>query len=210
LSKPNSIEKRMQRIEDTLEIQNLMGKYIYYAAAGMHEEVIKLFALKTPGVRATRAALGVWEGAEGIERLYVKFRHYLEGERVGKMNLHPLTTPVIEVAADGKTAKGVWIAPGVSVSPKRALWEWVKYGIDFIKEDGKWKFWHKHDYGIFLTEHGKSWVEVPEKPNYPIVPDEYKPDRPNPYEKAYSPNTKTELIPIPPEPYETFDEKNAY
>lgn len=32
---------------------------------------------------------------------------------IGILPVHSLTTPVIEVAADGKTARGVWISPGL-------------------------------------------------------------------------------------------------
>ena len=60
-------------------------------------------------------------------------------------------TPVIEVAGDGKTAKGIWYSIGIGVRPnvnsdgtytKSTSWMWEKYAVDFIKEDGKWKIWH--------------------------------------------------------------------
>ncbi len=51
---------------------------------------------ETPGVRVEISPLGRWEGLEGINRAMVKFHKFI-------------TTPVIEVAGDGKTAKGVWM-----------------------------------------------------------------------------------------------------
>ena len=62
---------------------------------------------------------------------------------------------MIEVAGDGKTAKGVWIGIGfvartdAQTGEAQCFWEWGKYGVDFIKEDGVWKFWHFHIYRIF-------------------------------------------------------------
>ena len=81
-----------------------------------------------------------------MKRLYAEFHTYIEGDLKGNMNLHTLTTPVIEVADDGKTAKGLWISPGVECprvplfgGEHQAAWCWIKYGVDFAKEDGKWK-----------------------------------------------------------------------
>ena len=64
------------------------------------------------------------------------------------MFLHPTTTPYIEVAGDGKTAKGVWISPGIitgkvgATGTLKAIWAWGSMGVDFVKEDGQWRFCH--------------------------------------------------------------------
>src|ERR1035438_7351015 len=69
----------------------------------------------------------------------------------GEYVMHTQETPVIEVASDGKTAKGLWYSIGQAVRGSVAAdgktsvttgWMWEKYGVDFIKEDGKWKIWH--------------------------------------------------------------------
>jgi len=210
-----SLEERVQRLEDIHEIQNLMGRYEYLHTAGLHEETAELFAKKTPGVRAEIDNWGVYEGAEGIQRLYVGVHKYIEGDRIGQMHMHTLTTPVIEVAGDGKTAKGVWISPGHETAAffegeLNAYWAWCKYGVDFVKEGGKWKIWHLKMYPIFLTPYYKSWVEATVPHSAPPLPDELKSDRPTTYWWTYSPTAVTEYAPAPPEPYETFDEKTAY
>jgi hypothetical protein len=62
---------------------------------------------------------------------------------------------VIEVTGDGKTAKGVWIGirfvarTDAQTGEAQCFWEWDTYGVDFIKKDGVWKFWHFHIYRIF-------------------------------------------------------------
>lgn len=64
--------------------------------------------------------------------------------------MHTSTTPVIEIAGDGKTAQGAWYSPGIGVLPQyedgkihlQSMFFWEKYGADFIKEDGAWKIWH--------------------------------------------------------------------
>ena len=150
-----SLEERIQHLEDIHEIQNMMSRYQYLHTSGQHEATAEMFATKTPGIRAELGPLGVYEGTEGIQRMYVKLHKYRDGDGKGILNVLPLTTPVIEVAGDGKTAKGLWIAPGLhTLAPGgklQAFWVWCKYGIDFVKEDGKWKFWHVYTYGIFYT-----------------------------------------------------------
>ena len=87
---------------------------------------------------------------------------------------------------------------------------WAKFAVDFAKEDGKWKFWHVNVYGIFMTPYEKSWVKTTPPPTPPMKQNELKPDRLSTHRWAYSPTSKQELVPAPPEPYETFDEKTAY
>lgn len=210
-----SLEEKIERLEAVHEIQNLMGRYSYYHTANMHEETVELWAKKTPGVRADIPSFGLYEGIEGIERLFVGAHNILgEEARIGEMHMHTLTTPVIEVAGDGKTAKGVWISPGHETNglsgKMQAFWAWLKYGADFVKEDGKWKFWHLRVYGIFFTPYEKSWVESALPPGEVSLPNEVKPDRKTTYWTSYSPTGKTELIPVPPEPYEAWDESMSY
>lgn len=55
---------------------------------------------------------GVYVGKEGIETVFLKI---LGSARFAKdaFSFHTITTPYIEIAEDGKTAKGVFMSPGV-------------------------------------------------------------------------------------------------
>lgn len=208
-----SLEKSLERLEAVHEIQNLMGRYSYYHTADMQEETVALWAKKTPGVVANVPSFGLYKGIGGVRRLYVG-AHQVLGEkgRIGAMHMHTLTTPVIEVAGDGKTARGVWISPGQETATfggkPQAFWAWLKYGADFVKEDGEWKFWHLQVYGLFFTPYEKSWVEQAHPPAEDKVPlpDDLKPDRETTYWTNYTPTTKQGLFPVVPEPYETWDD----
>lgn len=202
-------EQEVDRLLAAHEIQNLMSKYEYFHVAGMDEEVIALFAQKTPGV-LLEINRGIYEGIAGI-RKFVMGTAKGEGDRIGHLHLHTLTTPVIEVAGDGKTAQGVWISPGVETGPNKeggfnASWAWLKYGVDFVKEDGAWKFWHFHLYRIFSAPYNKSWAEVP-APTPRTSPDA---DRPATFLPGYTTTTAQQNIPAPPTPYETWDDSRAY
>ena len=71
----------------------------------------------------------------------------------------------------------------------RAHWAWCKYGCDFIREDGQWKIWHLHVFGIFLAPYDRSWVEQPEDMvDAPPMLDEHKPDRPPTTHWQYMPD----------------------
>lgn len=213
-----SLQKEVQRLKDLHEVQEVMSRYYYVLSAGLGEEKVKLFALKTPGVRAEIADWGVYEGAEGIKRLFLGFEHNPDRpmDPRGMMFVHTLTTPSVQVAGDGKTAKGVWISPGHETfrfdGKLAPTWSWAHMAADFVKEDGVWKIWHYHVYAMFRCHYHKSWVE--EVIQNPEMPEEekakYGPDRPTTYFNEYSPTSVREYVPAPPDPYETFDEATAY
>jgi hypothetical protein len=214
-----SLEERIQSLEDIHEIKNLMSRYEYLHTASRHQETADLFAKKTPGVRAEIGNWGIYEGVEGIQRLYVDIHKWGDRDRKGVIFLHTLTTPIIEVAGDGKTAKGVWTSPGIETSEfgtegLKGCWAWAKYGVDFVKEDGEWKFWHIKVYGLFHCDYYTSWVDQPsileEQPLPTQIPEELRADRPPSSFWMYSKDAVTELDPVPPEPYETWDDSMSF
>jgi hypothetical protein len=140
------------------EVQNLMGRYSHLAEEHGEGSLQDLFAMKTEGVS--------WKsprGPEGIEAMKARFAMPAEDPLhfPGQLHMHSMFTPVIEIAADGKTAQGVWDSFGPSVQTVAAGtgWLWVKYGVDFIKEDGQWKIWHLQVFPIFNTPYNTSLTD---------------------------------------------------
>ncbi len=224
-----SLEEKVKNLERELEQQrafteclNLMGKYAFYHATGQHNKIGELFAKKTPGVRVFIGDSGVWEGNEGIDRFYNKVMmgpmSPPEEERKGMFVLHPNNSPLIIVAGDGKTAKGAWFSSGIGnmkdpeTGKFRLSYAWGTYGIDFVKEDGEWKFWHLAGYRLFMVDNETGFANWdPDTPSASDqLPDELKPDRPS-SDAIYRVDAALKVLPDPlPEPYETFDEKTAY
>ena len=103
-----------------------------------------MFAKKYP-VEAELSYSGKYYGPEGVKKLFtiVGGKYNFTGE----LGLHMLLTPVVEVAKDGKTVKGIWHSLGCNTcktgNKVSALWQTGKYDITFIKEDVEWT------YGIF-------------------------------------------------------------
>ncbi|QCX34416.1 nuclear transport factor 2 family protein [Caloramator sp. E03] len=209
-----SLELKVLKSEAYQKIQNVMGRYAYMLTACKYDDICELFT-KREDVRV-EMNWGVYEGYEGVIRCYAKY-HKNEVVGPGTMAVHALSTPVIEIADDLQTAKAVWISPGhitggmFSKDKKiKAHWAWMRYGCDFVNEDGEWKIWHLHVYGLFMTPFDKSWVEIGDAHEIEEFPPEYAPDRPPTYSWAYSPTRTTEYVPAPPKPYSTFDPNDAY
>ncbi len=114
---------------------------------------------------------------------------------------HPLTTPVIQVARDGQTAKALWWSPGM----ERGGWAYGKYAVDFVKEDGVWKIWHLKWFRIFITPWNQSYTESQD----PEAAGDRKPDKPVRYHKPFNSDKWTgEPVPPAPRPYEKWTDKD--
>ena len=93
-----------------------------------------------------------------------------------------------------------------------AEWIFLKYGIDFVKEDGKWKIWHMHTFVIFVCPYDKSWTEVAYQQRGLDLPAEKAPDRIKPYPplNMYGIDKRQINVPVLPEHYATFNETTSY
>ena len=232
--------QRLLRAVDALEIQNVMSWHELYHMVGNHaDEVDAIWAQKTPGLAMEEAVLrGRYEGLEAVRRYYVDFfksfdktmleevrRLYPQVETepdadrpFGVRLIHTLTTPLIEVAEDRQTAKGVWMSPGLVTAPAggklQAFWHWDRYAIDFIREEGKWKIWHFWVGKEFSTPYDRSWVDdFFQAPGVSLenVPGFPKPNAPSMTDyRGYNPFEAAQWVPRPPEPYRTFSETFSY
>ena len=238
-----ALDARMQVNKDRAELENLFSRYMYLHNAFHDAEIIGLWVKKgTPGIRAQYSNNGVYSTWESVT-------HYHRDRPApkGKLIFHYTTTPVIEVAEDGRTAKGLWIASGVEsglTDPELAkqspdylyepglvdgkhVWQhtvMMKYGLDFLKQDGSWKIWHFHCFEVCRSPVSMGWVPFAAKSqnesfNYDLM---YfgedgrpvfmpKPDGPatvlgNPYRT----DSRQMLDARPPAPYRTFSETFEY
>jgi hypothetical protein len=201
-----ALELELERAKAYQEIQNLFGRYMYLHEATRNTDCAELFAKDAPGVSVEFHQMGVFNGSEGIRKLY---EETMGGNRKGMPGMlveHTLTTPVIEIAHDGKTAKGIWISPGhetfVRDGRAQANWMWSKYALDFVKEGGTWKIWHYQVFMTFLCPFDTPWTDPSSTPTRPPMPNA---DGPTTYYKPYRVDGVAEYWPAPPDTYETFD-----
>jgi hypothetical protein len=236
-----SLEEKIQRALDIQAVQNVMSKHEYYHALGANiDELETIWSKKAPDVSFAQNT-GYWVGYDSIYTYYgtdhiINEKADLARLRVnypsvaadalgaGTLMMHTLTTPIIEIAGDGQTAKGMWYTPGQvtgigSDGYPNAQWMWEKYGVDFIKEDGEWKIWHMQICTDFSCEvAGGTWVtsatstaaassvlKDSETSNITAVPDievtTYK---------SYSNTQVPQNFPRMPVPYWTFSETFSY
>lgn len=199
------------------EIQTVLGRYSFYYTAQKFNECAKLWARRKDS--SADLGFGVFEGYDSICRLYNEDSPL----PLGLFRIHALTTPAIEVAEDGLTARGVWISPGIDTNPEAnpedgkvaCYWCWIKYGADFIKENDKWYIWHLIAYGLFHTDYYTSWGDMPPKPlmRDPDTDDLAPKNSPGPvpdrptirHDWTYAVDRRPELDPVPPLPYETWE-----
>jgi hypothetical protein len=209
-------------------VSNLMSRYSYLHLANAYDKRwVSLYANGDPDLKIEIASRGIWQGPDAAERLV---KHYAAMDTdggqhppqgwVGVMGVHVTASPVIEVAGDGQTARGLWLSPGVETSPvgknmpagAGAQWVWVKFCGDFKKVNGEWRIWHLLVNGLFRSNYDQPWTEEPTPPpagsgipSFKILP--FQPDRPPSVPSGiYKTSTIQKLDPAPPLPYETWDD----
>ncbi len=194
----------LSRVKDYIEIWKLQSRYAHLYFMLRNSEIPSLFAQKTPGVSIDIEDAGIYEGIEGVKRFWTTV---LSEERVrspGWLAVHMTQNPIIEINKAGTRAKGVWFSHG-SVSMRRegkldCLLCLGKYDMEYVKEDGEWKFF-KLAYRIaYMCPLDKGWVEEPITGSIAGVPDN-SPDRPATNYLPYSRYRINIFPPPPPEPY---------
>lgn len=201
------------RLSASRSCEKLMDTYSYLHTKMMHEEYMKLWAHRDDC--RLEMPWGVYESYEGVKRCYLKDhgdRSYPETQQLlhGLLCVHAMGTSIIEVAGDGKTAKGVWISPGFETSAEDGkadcVWAWSEYGVDFILDtDGNWKIWKMKIYPLFRAPYDKCWTDIPPYDGFML---DVSID--HPLEKPiwnYDPNKQFPMnYPPIPAPYETYDD----
>jgi len=227
--KPMTTDQKVQKTLDIAEIINVTSAHEYWHGALLHKEEIENAWSKREDISWTNNT-DRYNNRQSFWKFYVD--NLKEFPHRGALWYHMLTTPYIEVAGDGKTAKAIFMSFGnVSgeMQPGQAMSQWTqeKYGMDLIKEDGHWKIWHLRTYVDFYTETGKTWTDV--KNNiaaadtkaleskgagvkeeagstfYNVVPDEKKVFYP-----GYTTDRMPQYLPEIPKPYCTFSEVVPY
>jgi len=144
---PMTPAKVAQATKEYQDIQNVASMHEYYHNAWDHRAEIENAWSKRDDV-SWKNNTDFYKGRKDLLRFYVQNAETLP--KKGGLAYHMLTTPIIVVSGDGKTAKGIFMSfgnvAGAMNGKTMADWTEEKYGIDFIKEDGKWKIWHLRTY----------------------------------------------------------------
>ena len=230
----------LERLEWRREIRNVMGRISHDYAIKQEAQVYDRYFSRREDV-CLGLNNGYYKGAAAVKGYYdalgeeirlssaliaKMFPRELEGKTedelygVGMISYLPFESQVIEIADDGRTAKGIWNVRGstsrLTAAGPVANWIFGWAAVDFVLEDGEWKILNllllynvDHQCGVGFTEPEKDFEPVPEfapmadfhlpEPNVPMtVMETFRPDRP----RTRSPRC--------PEPYATFADTFSY
>jgi len=177
-AKIDALQQELARVEAYGEIQNVFSRYQYLHTAFRDDEIINSLWVKkgTPGISAQYTNSGVYNTWDSVMEY-----HRNRPSPTGKLLTHLITTPLIEVAADGKTAKAVFIVTGVesglsdpeaAEKAPPAMFEpgdvngkkvWAhniqaRYHIDFLNQDGEWRIWHFRCVELSRSPFSQNWI----------------------------------------------------
>ena len=211
-----ALERQLALLSDAREIASLQSRYIYYLQAHQYDQIVEMFARHEP-VSIEMDNLGKFIGREKAADVFLMVLKPLYTMK-GAMGLHMLTTPLVEVHPDGRQAWGMWHTLGCNTQPDFvgrdmemtgdpeliAMWQQGKYFIDFVKEEGEWKWKNFRWYVNFRTPFDQGWVKQPVTGNLSVVakliPGCPPADGPSEYH-PFSPQEQTPFLPIPPLPF---------
>ncbi len=143
-AKVKMLENKVRTLEDIEAIKKLQRAYGYYLEHWMAEDLIDLFS-DSPEA-SLRIAAGEYRGKDSILRF---FRHGNENTPMKKEDnpefLHQVMqlSGIVNVAPDGKTAKGRWYGFGANAFPVpggvNPGWMNGVYEVEYTKENNIWK-----------------------------------------------------------------------
>ena len=146
---PQSIESRIQRLEDIEAIKQLKARYCSLCDEGYDAD--RLAELFTDDAIWDGGSLGVAVGRE-------KIRKFFENTpAVMPFAVHMVMNPVIEI--DGDTATGCWyLFQAATFKPiDSALWGSARYDEEYVRVDGDWKFKSLCLTSRFWTPYADGW-----------------------------------------------------
>ncbi len=138
------------------------------------------------------------------------------GDGIGWFSFHPVTTPLIYIAEDGKTARGLFYCVGQETRPSGdglaiALWIPEKIGVDFVKEDDGWKIWHIMIANDLVCEAGTCYEDGPVYTDDATDPVIVEFGKPTISKRVHEPFFNWwDDYPSQPRPYESWSDDESY
>jgi len=194
----DQMAQRIARLEDVHAVRTLHFKYGYYIDMCLYDEACELFAEDGE----VRFLNGIYRGRAGARRLYCDwfrnlFTHGHNGPVHGFLLDHLQLQDIVDVAADGRSARGRFRAllmAGQHSSKKERIgnnfpaqcWEGGIYENRYVKEGGVWKIQLLNYNMLWQADYEPGWansgVHLPALtrlfPEDPRGPDELLPSVP--------------------------------
>jgi hypothetical protein len=135
------------------DIENLQGIYGYYIDKSQWRQAAALF---TEDAELVIQGVGTWRGPEGVLR-YLQSTGP-EGLQQGRLYDHMMLQPIIDVAADGDSARARWHL-FAQLAQHGQFHEWATgiYQNEYARDDGVWKIRRLHLYPTMITPYETGW-----------------------------------------------------
>jgi len=153
------LEQQVQKLRDIEDIQRLQKSYGYYLQHWMYEEIIDLFSDSPDTVLSLVA--GTFLGKQGVRKYFSSFKSHNENPEF----IHQIMqlSGIVDIAPDGKTAKGRWYGYGSLAMPvgkgvRPSILNGI-YTTEYIKEEGTWKILNLTWNPLIITSPNESWVK---------------------------------------------------
>ncbi|TFV84114.1 nuclear transport factor 2 family protein [Microbacterium sp. dk485] len=159
-------------LEAVRAVKRLQHTWGHYADAADFSAMADLFSTNGRLILGDERA----DGREAIRLLLVSAMGQGAPEpRPDRLNVRLLMSPVVTVAADGRTARGRWHELAlIGRQGVHATWSGGIQENEYVREDGVWKIRQIHHHPQFAGEHREGWHSVNEA--VPLVPFHFTPD----------------------------------
>ena len=205
-------DELIRRVTDIEEIKKVANKRVYYMINEWREQELQDLWVTDPAYQATASFgknTGYYVGMDNIRSYYVTKHAADLGDGVGTMNAHPISTGLVELAGDGKTAKGLWYSIGQDTYPNGD--GTAKVAIDFVKEGDAWKIWHIVEANDIVSEAGTAYGDGPVYLDYETDPVAVEFGTPTiPMITHDATFNWWDNYPAPPTPYDTWSDEISY
>jgi hypothetical protein len=152
------LAQELERAESVRHVKRLQESYAQYSQFGLWDEMASLFADDAEMIRGNdrvsgRAAIG--------DYFLERFGAGVHGLPAGGLHTQLQFRPLINVAADGQTAKGRWWEWSLlGRFGGEAEWAGGIYENEYVREDGVWKFARVHYHPMLAGPYETGWRNV--------------------------------------------------
>jgi hypothetical protein len=148
--RPGSLEARLQRVEDELEIQRLLIEYGRRLDAKDYAGYAALFARDGEWI----GGFGRYVGPAAIQKMLEDKLGKAPPGYVNKTSYHLMSSPIITVTGDTATAESRYLFMTASPDNKPVPTLAGRYVDQLVREDGVWKIRRRVTYGVIPWRDG--------------------------------------------------------
>ena len=160
------LAQNVERAESVRAVKRLQESYAQYSQFGLWTEMAALFA------DSAQLSYGKdhGQGRQAIENYFLaRFGEGTHGLEPGRLHTQMVLRPLINVSADGQTAKGRWWEFSMTGQHGvKAEWSAGIFENDYVRERGVWKISRMRYIPMFAGPYATGWRNVDE--DQKIVP----------------------------------------